>query len=230
MTRHKVFIAAIACLGLSLLAMPTLANMLQENSNRTRKWDVTFQPRYTFEKSLEFDGGATADLEEDFGWGFGVGYNATEKLSFGWDMGWSSRNYKATIVRAQPAPDTVATIGGTLGLGGSNFKATYNILERRVTPFVEAGLGWRWVDTGIPAGPPTAGCWWDPWWGYVCVPYQATYGETSFAWRLGGGLRVDAGRYFFMRLGYDATWIDHSNVNGDRVSHQIRIDVGGMFD
>ena len=218
----------LACLGLLLLAAPVLAGALQENSDRTRKWDVAFQPRYTFEKDLEFDGGATANLEEDFGWGFGLSYNMNEKLSFGLDMGWSSRNYAATIVRATD-PDTTRNIGGTLGIGGTIFKATYNIMSRRMTPFVEGGIGWRWVDTGIPAGLPTAGCWWDPWWGYVCVPYQATYGETAFAYRLGGGLRFDAGRSFFMRLGYDVTWVDLSNVNGDRSSHQIRLDFGGMF-
>jgi len=53
-------------------------------------------------------------------------------------------------------------------------EATYNILARPLTPYGTGGLGWSWVDNNIATEPPTVGCWWVPWYGYVCEGYENT--------------------------------------------------------
>jgi len=46
-----------------------------------------------------------------------------------------------------------------------------------------AGIGWTWIDTNIPDGPPVGGCWWDPWWGYVCTTTYPTKTKSAFSYQ-----------------------------------------------
>jgi opacity protein-like surface antigen len=94
------------------------------------------------------------------------------------------------------------------------FDATYNILARPVTPFIAGGLGWSWVDTNIATGPPTVGCWWYPWYGYVCTGYPNSKTLSGLAYELGAGVRWDFNRSFDARASYNMKWIDFGNTKG----------------
>jgi hypothetical protein len=102
----------------------------------------------------------------------------------------------------------------------------YYFLPRRMTPYVAGGAGWIWVNTNVVAGI-VPGCYWDPWYGYICGYYPTTYGDDGAGYQLGGGLRYDAGRSFFLKLGYNSFWTDFG-VDVQRFD-QIRLDFGGIF-
>ena len=224
-------ISAVACA--LLCASVATAQPWQERSFRARDWEFVLQPTFTFGQELSVDGGSSLKIEDDFSLGFSVNYNFSEKVSLNTRFGWNSASYLARV-RA----DTTGTPGapsnlpnssfdyyGIFDTGGVTFDINYNLMARRATPFVNAGLGWRWIDTNIASGPPQTGCWWDPWWGYICTPVQQTFGTTRFAYNLGGGLRLDVNRMFFMRVGYNAQWLDLNNIS-NKPGHQIRADFG----
>ena len=93
------------------------------------------------------------------------------------------------------------------------FDATYTLLDGPIKPFGVAGLGWNWVNTNIRHGPPQAGCWYDPWWGYVCNGYQPTHGASSFAYQIGAGVQFNFNRQFAIDADYKYTWIDLHNAS-----------------
>ena len=66
---------------------------------------------------------------------------------------------------------------------------TYYFMTGRFTPFITTGIGWNLVDTNIPTEPPQVGCWWNPWYGYICEGFQDTKNVDGFAYQLGAGLR-----------------------------------------
>ena len=77
-----------------------------------------------------------------------------------------------------------------------------------------AGLGWQWLNTNIASAPPQTGCWWDPWWGYVCSTWQPTHGSSSFTYQVGGGLQFNFSRTFAVNVDYRYTWFQLSNASG----------------
>jgi opacity protein-like surface antigen len=56
------------------------------------------------------------------------------------------------------------------------------------------------------------GCWWDPWWGYICTPYQSTKSVDEFVYQLGAGVRWDLSPGYTLRLAYEKHWFDAGNA------------------
>ena len=78
------------------------------------------------------------------------------------------------------------------------------------------------INTNIYAGS-VPGCWWDPWWGYVCGQYPTTYGANATAGTVGVGGHFEVSPKFFLRAGYEYGWVDNSGVDG---AHMFRLDIG----
>jgi opacity protein-like surface antigen len=91
-------------------------------------------------------------------------------------------------------------------------KGTFNFLEGPITPYVELGFGWTAVDSNIADGPPVTGCWWDPWWGYVCAPYWDTYTEDLTSWSAGLGVRWDINRMWGLKASYNRLEFNNSDL------------------
>ncbi len=70
------------------------------------------------------------------------------------------------------------------------------------------GIGYSFIDTNIPSGRPSTGCWWDPWWGYICITVQQTKGIDEFVYELDVGGRWDFSDYGSARLSIENHWID----------------------
>ncbi|MGH7724079.1 MAG: outer membrane protein [Candidatus Eiseniibacteriota bacterium] len=197
-------------------------------SERMQKWEGVLFTRYQFEQSFDVGGGSTVNFDDDFGWGLGFNYNMNEKLNLGGDFAWNFINYDAQIGDNGIPPSILGGYGGTLDTGSAMFNVTFHLMPKKITPYINGGLGWGWYDTNIVAGI-SSGCYWDPWWGYVCGNYPVTYGDDAFVYRLGGGLRYDSPGTFFLKLGYNSQWADVGGNLGTPRADQIRIDFGGMM-
>jgi len=92
--------------------------------------------------------------------------------------------------------------------------AAYSFLTGPFTPFVAGGVGWTWVDTNIATELPNIGCWWDPWWGYVCTSWQDTKTISGLAYELGIGVRYDFSRTLAADGTYTMRWVDFENATG----------------
>lgn len=207
-TRTAVVLAAVA-----LLALPSLAGaqMYKLDSGRTGRVEFLVDALYQNSASIDFEKGDKLKTDGEFGLGLEVGYNVNDNFNVSWAFAWNSVGYDATVTQEG---------GGAVGISGdytqwtTYFAADYNIMTGPVTPFVSAGIGWNWVDTNVPDGRPVTGCWWDPWYGYVCADYYPTKLVDNFTYKLGLGVRYDVNRQFFMKAGYEWQFQDLSKADG----------------
>jgi len=193
-------------------------------SNRTQYWQFDIQTRYVASQDFEGQFGSRVSTEDDLGWGFNVGYNINEYLNIGGFISWRTIGYSAVVVNADDADDTRG-YSGWLDTSNLALNATWNILANRFTPYLQGSIGWAMIDTNIPAEVDYA-CWWDPWWGYVCDYYGASYGEDAAAYTLGAGVNWQLTDVFCLRVGYEKLWIDTDTADDFDI---FRLDLGFMY-
>lgn len=198
--------------------------------DREGTWDVGFTLFDTSSEALAGQSGAGLRVDGDLGWGFTTNYNITNRLAVGGDFTWLSPDYTATTVidNTFPIADTTVSVDAELDVATLHLKGTFNFLDGDFTPYVEAGGGWTRVDSNIADGPPTTGCWWDPWWGYICTNFYDTYAETQTSWTYSVGLRWDASADFLVRASYGILEVD-SNRSEDFEVDVLRVEFGWRF-
>ena len=224
--KNKIIKYLVSLIFLCSFSGQSLAASLMTPSHRQDRWEMSFITRYVDSKTVDFNGGAQATLNDEFGWAFGFGYNYTEHWAFNFDIGWDNVGYAGTRIDDNGVPQTVS---GTLRTSNVNFSGIYNFSAKRFTPFVGASIGWVFVDTNIPTGPPGTICWWDPWWGYICSGYQPTKTSTDLTYGATIGLRFDVKDNLFFRGSIGKSWADFSKTTSTPDFDVIRFDVGFMF-
>jgi hypothetical protein len=206
------------------------------NDERAGNWETALQLAYLSSESVSGSGGSGIDISDDWGIGIVFGYNFTNHLSAGFEMNYLTPRYDATFVPddGMGNPGTPQTINHKLTIFNGQFKGTYNILKGPITPFVDVSLGWTYVDSNVTDGPPVTGCWWDPWWGYVCRNFYSTYNDTGFSYGGAVGMRWDmvqwqATRNMFLRGSYGILKTDFGGGSGDPSLDMGRIEFGWLF-
>jgi hypothetical protein len=122
----------------------------------------------------------------------------------------------------------MTTASGVLDTATVALNLSYYFLDGPLTPFVLGGIGWTFVDSNIPSGPPEGVCWWDPWYGNVCTYYQNTYTKDYFSYNVGIGGRWDVFPGFFLRGSVGWQWVDLGKA-GITDFMGGRLDLGYMF-
>lgn len=196
---------------------------------RAQTFEFTLMTRHVDSATVNFDGGARADINKDMGFGFGLGYNFDDHLAVRGLFSWHSTSYEATRV-LDDGNGTTVSFGSRLDTTTMDIGVDYNFLADRLTPFISAALGWTFVDTNIPAGIPVTVCWWDPWWGYLCDTVQPTVSETEFSYRAAIGLRYDINSNIFVRASAGKYFIDYDKATSDSDNLVTQLDFGFKFD
>jgi hypothetical protein len=210
-----------------LLTLFSSANAHAFKDSRDGKWEFFLSPQFTNSKTLEFDNGAKADINERSSIAFGFGYNINHYIELTTQFASSSSNYTGTRI-IDDGSDTPENFAANLYTSSINFGFTYNLLRTPFTPYISANIGSTYIDSGIPTGDLTNVCWWDPWWGYVCSPRAQTYTSTEFNYGAGAGLRYDFNRKLYMKGGVNLNVIDTSSSNtADFTTYQFTF--GFMF-
>ena len=175
-------------------------------------WEFRIGPVFQESKNVSFNGGSSANINSTTGIKVGAGYYVLDQLIIGGNFGYGQSNFNGTVQGGTPG--LAAQIeNGHVDFSTLMFDATYTLLTGAFKPYGKVGLGWNWVNTNIASGPPQVGCWWDPWWGYICNGYQPTHGASSFAYQIGAGLQGNFSRSFAVDLDYQYTWIDLHNTS-----------------
>lgn len=198
MTTNRVLVAV--CLAL-LLSAPAAA------VERDGRWEVTVQIVGNSSEDAGSDNGSGVDVDSDLGFGAGAAYNFNERFAVGFDFTYLSPDYTATFVLDNGTGNSVS-FDHELDVFSGMFSGTWNILPGRITPYLEIAGGWTYIDTNITDGPPTTGCWWDPWWGYICADFYDTYDDTTFTWGGGAGMRFEFGERMFLKGSYNRVELD----------------------
>ena len=184
-------------------------------------------PQFTNSKNLQFDNGAEANINEGSSLGFGFGYNLSSHIELSALFSARSSNYFGTrIIDNNPEipelPNGPQKFNATLYTSSFNFGFTYNLLKAPFTPYISTNIGWTFIDSGLPTGRLTTGCWYDPWYGYVCTPVAQTYTSTDFNYGAGVGLRYDFNRKIYIKGGVAKNYIDLGSSNTpDFTSYQF---------
>jgi hypothetical protein len=197
--------------------------------DRSGTWEFLFPINFNNGENIDFDNGTSADISNDYGLGFGVAYNNTRRLALGFNLSMYSANFKATRIEKDPGTgvETTKTVGGIFDSSTISFDGIYYFSDRRVSPFVSGTLGWLYLDTNIPSGPPEGVCWWDPLWQiYRCGSYVPTHTTNEFVYGAGLGLRFDITDRFFLRGSVNEQWVDFNGATSTTNFTVGRIDVG----
>jgi opacity protein-like surface antigen len=171
--------------------------------------------------------GASIDVANDTAIGIVGGYNFTNKFYVGAELTWADPAYR--LERTLDPSNVVATVDAELDVGIFLLKAGFNFFDGPFTPFVEAGAGWIRVDSNVADGAPTTGCWWDPWWGYVCTSFYDTYSDTRTGYTYAAGVRWDISDGFLLRASYGLTEMDSNYAAEDIELDELRVDFGWKF-
>jgi len=171
--------------------------------------------------------GSSLDVSDDLGWGFEGAYNFTNRLAVGAELLFLDPSYRAEVV-LDPT-NVVVSANADLDLTIMQLKGIFNFLDGAFTPFVEAGIGYARVDSNIADGPPTTGCWWDPWWGYICTSFYDTYSDTRTMYSAAVGVRWDISRDLLLRASYGYTDLDTGNYSEDFSPDALRVELAWKF-
>ena len=218
----------LACAASVLLAVPAAAGA----ADREGTWETTLGVVIQNSSDADFEGGTTAEFDSDTSFVFGLGYHYTANLEFGARLGIGTTDYEASIAvdgNGDGNADGFAGVRGDLEFTTLLFDATWNMMSGPFSPFVTGGIGWNWVDTNIATGPPQTGCWWDPWWGYVCTSFQDTRTLDGFTYQLGVGARYDFTDTVAVHGSYRINWIDFDNAKGTPDFDGFQLSVGWKF-
>jgi opacity protein-like surface antigen len=205
----RIFPMIVALAG--TLALPSMAQA--QGASRAGSLEFVLPVIYTPSATFNGQGGSSADINSNLGFGFGLNYNLNNHFQLGGLISWSSRSYNATTVNAVTGATQQAS--GTLDMSTLGFNATYFFMPSGTTPFVTGGIGSTWIDTNIPNGIPSTGCWWDPWYGYICNTYVPTKTQTGVSYTAGAGMRFELNRTASVQASYNKMWIDLSNGKPD---------------
>jgi opacity protein-like surface antigen len=189
-------------------------------------WEAGLDVVYQASKTLHFDGGTNADLDSDTGLSVTFGYRYSAHLEYQFALDWSDVDYKANLVTG---PGSSVSAEGSYQAFTPRANVQFNFVDQPLTPYVMGGIGYSFIDTNIPNGRPVSGCWWDPWYGYICGSAQPTKSVNGFAFQVGVGARWDVSDYVSLRLAYERHWVDLGSSGGTPYLDQGKLGISYRF-
>ena len=205
-------------IGLGLVARAQIPSAW-ERFERREKVEVYAIGQYLHSQDIQFSDGpdeVTLEMEDTGLGGFGMAYHFNDYVALRGDFMFGPATFKT---------EGATVVGVPLGMARDAFLQTgrvnvdYNIINRRFTPFVTAGIGYQFLSSELENYPSVPVCWWDPWWGYVCEYGTPTYYETDFTWNVGGGFRWSVTDHFFIKATGGLNWLQYSGAKG--ITQQI---------
>jgi opacity protein-like surface antigen len=218
-----LWIAALLTLAATLL--PTVAQIpsATEWFPRAGRMEVYGIGQYLHSEDITFNGpvGDVKMKMQDTGLGgFGVGYHFSDFFSVHGDFMFGNATFQGNLPL-----DT----GGTTSVSQDAFIQTgrfnldYNMINRRITPVLSAGIGYQYIETELHNLPPVNTCYWDPWWGYICYSGHPYASETDFTWNASAGFRWNITDNLFIKAVAGGNWLEYHN------SHGITTQIEGIF-
>ena len=210
-------------IGIAALVLSSTAGAQTFRDNR---WEGTLQLLGSSSESSDGEMGSSIAVDSAVGFGFGFAYNFNEHFAIGFDGSWVRPKYTAVYNTEE---DGLQTLRHKMTIFNGQINGIWNIINGAFTPYLQAGLGWTYIDSNVTDGPPVTGCWWDPWWGYICSSFYSTYSTTKFSWGAEAGLRYDFDNDMFIKGGYSLVNINSGNNSVDPSLNMWRLQVGWKF-
>ena len=180
-------------------------------ADRDQTWEASIQVLGNSSESDDGGNGESLDIDSAIGFAFGGAYNFNAHFALGFDLSLLSPDYSAQLVREN---GDIIGIDHELDVINGQLNAVWNIIDGPFTPFLQVGAGWTYVDSNVASSPPVTGCWWDPWWGYICSDFYDTY-DASFSYGGGAGLRFEFADNLFVKGSYNLLYVDGGSSDLD---------------
>jgi opacity protein-like surface antigen len=212
----------LVAVGISLTMCPVVS--FAATSAREAGWEFGADVLYEFSQDVKFDGGSNLDLDDDIGFSISFGYRFNSRWELQGILDWNEVDYGGRLQSAD-LPGLAADITGHVEMFTPRVNGVFNFMDRSITPFVIGGIGWSFIDTNIPTGQVQVGCWWDPWWGQICTPYQPTKSSDAFTYQLGAGVRWDVSDALSLKFVYEKMWLDLSEATSAPGLDQVKLGI-----
>lgn len=193
-------------------------------SKRANRWESSFKLIYAQDATIDGNNGSVTQVQSDIGWGFTLGYNLNQHVLLNFDFSSSIPSYNASLVSDSGATHS---INHKMDLYESQFNVVYNVFTSSFTPYVQAGVGWSFVDSNIADGPPVGGCW-STWWGVYCDSYQNTHNDTRFSYNTAVGFRYELANQLTFKASYKQSFIDLSHSKTANIG-SFHFEIGSIF-
>lgn len=228
MLKRFSLIVLLILISSSVLAQYDHSRKKQSKAgSRDGRWEGSVILAYQTGLDQSYEGGSELSVDSTMGWGLSFAWNWTDKWNLSYRYQSTSPNYTALVV-PEDSPDVPRTIEHKMSKSTHQFNVTYNFSRKAFTPFVVAGIGWTKLDSNVPTtAVPGVGCWWDPWWGYICFADWKTYDTSQFTYNLGAGLRWDINNMLFTKASYVREFL--SAENGSINLDTAVLELGLMF-
>jgi opacity protein-like surface antigen len=200
---------------------------LAAHADRDTGWEFGGELIYQDSQDISGDNGSAAALDDDIGLALTFGYRVNGNLEVQFGIDWNTVDYTANLV-SEDFPNLEVGVDGELESFTTRVGVNYNFIDGPITPYVNGTIGYSFIDTNIPDGPPQTGCWWDPWYGQICGTWQSTRSLDKFIYGAGLGVRWDTSDSLSVRLEYQKRWIDASDA-GTPDFDQIKLGLTFMY-
>jgi opacity protein-like surface antigen len=171
---------------------------------------------------------SSLSLDSAPGFSLGFGYHVNQYVTLGFDFEYLQPDYDLVLIPDSPTeqPIRVSHEGSQFN---TRFKGTFTLNDEGFTPYFDLGFGWTQLDTNVVNGDPLTGCWWHPWWGYICQSFYDTFTETEFTYGAGAGLQLNTRNGNFFKLGYSHWVLDAAPQADDFALASYRLEFGRRF-
>ncbi len=219
----RALLCVICCLSVPGLAM---AQGYGSGSDKRGTWEWSLAAVVQDAEETGSSGGSRVDIDEAIGIGFGIGYYLSNRLVIGGDFEYLAPDYSATLIDDN---GDITQFDHELTQLNLRFKGAFYLLEGPFSPYAELGAGWTYVDSNVADGPPIVGCWYHPWFGYICDGYYETFDETSFSYGGALGLRYRFQGGTILKLSYNHYEVDGSGDSPDPSLNAARLELAWNF-
>lgn len=184
-------------------------------------WQARVGASYQPTTDVDFDGGSRVEFNSSTAFLIGIGYELSNHFEIGANFTYDDRDYEGLL--AGDEPDEDFPVLGNMETMGVMFDLSYYFLTGRFRPFLTTAAGWNFVDTNVETRPPQVGCWWNPWYGYICESFQDTKNVDGFAYQVGAGVNYRFTPSVSLSGSYKMSWLDMPKADGTPTFDAIQI-------
>ena len=184
-------------------------------------WQARIGASYQPTTDVNFDGGSRVEFNSSTAFLIGIGYELSNHFEIGANFTYDDRDYEGLL--AGDEPDEDFPVLGNMETMGVMFDLSYYFLTGRFRPFVTTAAGWNFVDTNVETRPPQIGCWWNPWYGYICESFQDTKNVDGFAYQVGAGVNYRITPTISLSGSYKMSWLDMPKADGTPTFDAIQL-------
>ena len=200
----------LCCLVLAACLSPVQAQIpwATEYFPRQNKFEVYGIGEYLHQTGpAEFDGGVKLKLDDTGMGGVGFAYHFNNFISAHADFLLGPATF-----RVEDPVIGNYTLGHDSYISSGKFNIDYNIINRRLTPFITAGIGYQYMYTS-----------------YDNYYYYSYYDETDFTWNVAGGIRWNITDNFFIKVYGGAQWLTYQDANNVTTQIEASFALGWTF-